>query len=120
MSLYFQRCLIRKSELYKFNPIFDDGKACGNVPVGEPICCWYSNLTKSNKGDIYGVRHPHSLKEAAILAKGAVAVKGAILSLGGIFGLGALGGLPLLGSPLLGSSSGKQNLVINKTLNCVC
>lgn len=107
MSLYFQRCLIRKSELYKFNPILDDGKACGNVPVGEPICCWYSNLTTSEKGE---TRHPQTLKEAAILAKGAVAIKGAILGLGGIFGLGALGGLPLLGS------MGKQRRFLNLNL----
>ena len=85
----FQRCLILESELYKFNPILDNGKACNNLPVGEPICCWYSNYTKGDHGDV-GDRHGQTLIETAILAKGAIAVKGAVLGLGGLFGLGML------------------------------
>ena len=67
--------MITNKELYNFNGVLQDGKACNSMPIGADICCWFP---KNQTNDIaHGDREPHFFLESAAALGGMKASVGA-------------------------------------------
>ena len=82
--------MITNNELYTFNGVLQDGKACNNLPIGADICCWFPKNNQTNDRD------PHFFLESAVVLEGMKASVGVGL-LNSISASSGLAALDILG-----------------------